>query len=318
MSGNNKTVGDGALDAQVDAALDAFARGLAFSARSPLLGTPADAGLQFDDVTFPSADGVPLEGWFIPCPGSDKLIICSHPFGFSRYGFPAHLEPWKSAWGEGLGNDFEVNFMPDYKILHDNGYNVLTYDFRNCGLSAAANGGLASNARFESRDVLGSLAYVRSRPELARMTLGLFSRCMGAHATFVAMELGPAAFADVRALVAPLLLSPTVILEQQLERAGLAGYAAEVDRRFQRITSALLAEGSPVKSAPAVTVPTLTYGVHDDPLVLPSDLESIFEAIGAKEKDMFWIHDTIARWDGYLWFQRHPERILEWFENHMR
>jgi pimeloyl-ACP methyl ester carboxylesterase len=308
---------DGALDAQIDTALNAFAHGLAFSARSPLLATPADAGLAFHDITFPSADGTPLEGWFIPCPGSLALIICAHPFGFSRYGFPAHLEPWKSAWGEGLGNDFEVDFIPDYKILHDHGYNVLAYDFRNCGLSAAANGGLASNARFESRDVLGSLAYVRGRPELASMTLGLFSRCMGAHATFVAMERDPGAFANVRCLVAPLLLSPLVVLEQQLERAGLAGYAAEVNRRFQRITSVSLAEGSPIESAPAVTVPTLTYGVHDDPLVRPADLESIFDAIAAEEKDMFWIHDTTARWDGYLWFQRHPERILEWLAGHM-
>lgn len=311
-------VDDGVLDARVDAALDAFARGLAFSARSPLLRTPADVGLRFDEVTFPSADGTPLEGWFVPCPGSEKLIICTHPFGFSRYGFPAHLEPWRSAWGTGLGNDFEIDFVRDYEILHDNGYNVLAFDFRNCGLSAAANGGMASNARFEARDVLGALAYVRSRPELAGMALGLFSRCMGAHATFVAMELDAASFAGVRCLVAPLLLSPMVILEQQLERAGLGGHAAEVDRRFQRITGALLAEGSPARSAPAVTVPTLTYGVHDDPLVRPSDLEGIFEAVGAAEKDMFWIHDTIARWDGYVWFQRHPERVLEWFERYMR
>ncbi|MBP2338214.1 pimeloyl-ACP methyl ester carboxylesterase [Saccharothrix coeruleofusca] len=318
MPENDEVAGDGALDARTDAALDAIARGFAFPPRSPLLRTPADAGLRFDEVTFPSADGTPLEGWFIPRHDSGRLIICAHPFTFSRYGFPAHLQPWKSAFGEGFGNDFEVNLIPDYKILHDNGYNVLAYDFRNHGLSAAANGGLHSNARFEARDVLGSLAYARSRPDLAGMALGLFSRCMGAHATFVAMELDPAAFAGVRCLVAPLLLSPVVILQRQLEHAGLAGHAAEVDRRFQLITSVLLAEGGPAKSAPAVTVPTLTYGVHDDPLTHPSDLEAIFEAIGAQEKDMFWIHGTTARWDGYLWFQRHPERILAWFEKHMR
>ncbi|WP_150254421.1 hypothetical protein [Nocardiopsis deserti] len=42
--------------------------------------------------------------------------------------------------GDGLGNDF----VRDYRILHDNGHNVLAFDFRNCGLSAAANGGMAS------------------------------------------------------------------------------------------------------------------------------------------------------------------------------
>ena len=48
----------------------------------------------------------------------------------------------------------EVNFIPDYRILHDAGYNVLAYDLRNFGLSGAANGGIASSGIFESRDVV--------------------------------------------------------------------------------------------------------------------------------------------------------------------
>lgn len=92
-----------------------------------------------------------------------------HAFGFSRYGYPGHLEPWRSAFGP--GNDTEIDLIEDYRILHDAGYNVLAFDFRNFGLSAAANGGVASNNRFETRDVVGTLAYIRSRPDLAAMTL---------------------------------------------------------------------------------------------------------------------------------------------------
>jgi hypothetical protein len=29
---------------------------------------------------------------------------------------------------------FEVNFLPEYKALHDAGYNILCYDIRNHGL----------------------------------------------------------------------------------------------------------------------------------------------------------------------------------------
>ena len=29
--------------------------------------------------------------------------------------------------------DFEVNFLPELKHLQDDGYNILTYDLRNCG-----------------------------------------------------------------------------------------------------------------------------------------------------------------------------------------
>jgi hypothetical protein len=48
------------------------------------------------------------------------------------------------------------SLIPDYKILHDAGYNVLAYDLRNFGHSGAANGGIASSGIFEARDVAGS------------------------------------------------------------------------------------------------------------------------------------------------------------------
>jgi uncharacterized protein len=80
--------------------------------RAPILGTPVDENLEYEDVTFPSKDGVPLEAWFIPRKGSDKLIIVNHPGYFNRYGFPSHIEPWRSMFAIG-GNDFEVNLIPE-------------------------------------------------------------------------------------------------------------------------------------------------------------------------------------------------------------
>jgi pimeloyl-ACP methyl ester carboxylesterase len=299
-----------------DAALDSFARGLAYVSRSPVLRTPADEGLAYEDLTYPSADGVPLEAWFIPRADSTKLIVAMHAFGFSRYGFPGHVAPWRSAFGP--GNDTEIDFIRDYRILHDAGYHVLAFDFRNCGLSGAANGGLSVNNRFEARDVVGTMNFIRSRPDLAAMEVGIFARCMGANATFRAIHTEPDAFADVRCLVAPLLLSPRAFLETGLAAAGLGEYADEVDERYHLITGARLADGRTSAWAPSVTMPTLTYGVHDDTLTRPADLVEAFDAVGADEKDMFWIHDTPRRWDGYTYFQRNPDRILDWFTRYLR
>ncbi len=105
--------------------------------------------------------------------------------GFTRSGMPTHLEPWRSVWAAS-GNGFEVDFVPDYRILHDAAYHVLTYDLRNHGLSGAANGGITSSGIFEARDVVGSLTYARSRPDTRKMAIGLFSRCLGASSTFAA------------------------------------------------------------------------------------------------------------------------------------
>lgn len=285
--------------------------------RSPILHTPDEVGLDFDNVTFPSRDGVPLEGWFIPAAGSRKVVIANHPMWFSRAGMPTHLEPWKSVWGPS-GNDVEVNFIPDYRILHDAGYHVLAYDLRNLGHSGAANGGV-TNGFYAARDVLGSLAYVRGREDLRDMAVGLFSRCLGATATIFAMEADPAAFRDVRCMVAPQPISLRVALERALELAGLtaAEHIDDLGELIRRHTSRRLDDESPVRPAASVRVPTLLYQVRDDVLTRPSDVQAIYDNIPIEDKELIWIEGTTRRWDGYLYFAKNPSRMLDWFDRHM-
>jgi pimeloyl-ACP methyl ester carboxylesterase len=76
--------------------------------------------------------------------------------GFSRSGQPTDVSPWHEEWGPS-GNGIPVDFLPDYSILHDAGYNVLAYDLRNHGLSGVASGGIVSSGWMESRDVVDSL-----------------------------------------------------------------------------------------------------------------------------------------------------------------
>src|ERR687893_2990304 len=68
--------------------------------RSVLFKTPDDHGMTgWRDVYFPSDDGIPLEGWYIPARGgeSDKLVIFNHALPMCRAGFPGQLgEPWST------------------------------------------------------------------------------------------------------------------------------------------------------------------------------------------------------------------------------
>ena len=304
-------------DEQIDQILDAVAASFGQQLHSPILHAPSEQDLEYEDITFPSLDGVPLEGWFIPATGSDKLIIANHPMGFSRSGIPTHLEPWRSVW-QSSGNDFEVNLVPDYKILHDAGYNVLAYDLRNFGHSGAANGGIASSGIFEARDVLGSLHYVRARQDTQDMTIGLFSRCLGCSATFYAMTLHPGAFDGVRCLVGPQPVTMKVIVERRLALAGVpTDRIDDLEERIVLRTGIGFARRAPREWAKNVRVPTFLYQVHDDVLTDPSDVQTMFDNIPVADKKLHWIHGTTARWDGYLEFQRRPELMLEWFEEHM-
>lgn len=92
---------------------------------------------------------------------------------------------------------------------------------------------------------------------------------------------------------------------------------AELDRNVKLITSFDLQGLSPVRAAEAVTTPTLLYQVHDDAMTVPSDVQSIFDAMPVKDKELFWVRGTTRRWDGYTHLQREPTRVLEWFERHM-
>jgi uncharacterized protein len=303
---------------QIDRLLQGMADSFARQLRAPILHSPAEYGLDYQDITFPALDGVSLEGWFIPAAGSDKLIIANHPMGFSRAGIPANLEPWRSIWVPS-GNDFEVNLVPDYKILHDAGYNVLAYDLRNFGLSGAANGGIASSGIFEARDVAGSLAYARSRPDTAAMTIGLFSRCLGCSSTFAAMTQFPDAFDGVRCLVGPQPVTMKTIVQRRLAMAGVP--AARIDDLEQRLilrTSIGFARRAPQEWARNVRVPVFLYQVHDDVLTVSGDVQTMFDNIPVPDKKLQWIHGTTRRWDGYLEFQRHPEPMLGWFATHMQ
>jgi pimeloyl-ACP methyl ester carboxylesterase len=302
--------------AQADAVLDNLSHAFVNPLRSPILHTPAEENLEFEDVTFPSADGVPLEGWFIPA-DSDRLVIANHPMGFNRSGLPSHLEPWLSIWGPS-GNNFEVNFVPDYRILHEAGFNVLAYDLRNMGLSGAANGGAVTSGLYEGRDVLGSLAYAASRTETKNMQVGLFSRCLGANSTFAAMRQDQNKFANIKCLVACQPVSDRVIMRRMLDILGVGGDRIDdLDRRVKLGTSVGFGERPDAAWAKYVRIPTYLYGVHADSLTDPDDLEHMFDALDVEDKELAWVEDTTARWDGYLEFQRRPEPMIEWLSKHM-
>jgi uncharacterized protein len=78
----------------IDGLADFFAK----SMRTPVLRRPDEYGMDYEDVFFPSLDGLGLEGWFIPA-DSDRLVVCNHFMPGNRYGYPGHLDPWKGFGG---------------------------------------------------------------------------------------------------------------------------------------------------------------------------------------------------------------------------
>lgn len=295
----------------IDPAIQGMAEFFAKSYRTPILRRPDEYGMKYEDVFFPSMDGVALEGWFIPAEGSNKLIICNHFMPGNRYGYPGHLEPWKNFGG------FEVNFLPQYKALHDAGYNVLAYDLRNHGRSGTGNGGLVGIGLLEYRDVIGSMRYAKARPDTANMTTSLLSVCLGCNSTIVAMDKHPEEFAHIRSMVALQPVSARPFVEQGAAAAKVENGPAQFDEAVFKLTGFHMDELSPIPHAHAVTVPTLVVQVHDDFLTKPSDVQTIYDKMAAKDKKLHWIQNETQRFQGYNFFGKQPELMLEWFGKHM-
>ena len=290
--------------------IDGLAEFFAKSMRTPILRRPDEYGMAYEDVFFPSLDGVGLEGWFIPA-GSDRLVICNHFMPCNRYGYPGHLEPWTGFGG------FEVNFLPEYKALHDAGYNILAYDLRNHGRSGAGNGGLVGIGLLEYRDVIGSLRYAKSRKDTGNMMTAMLSVCLGCNSTMVAMNKHPEEFTHIKTLLALQPVSARPFIERASENAGIENGVEMFDAAIHKLTGFHVDELSPIEHAKAVTVSTLVVQVHNDVLTKPSDVQTIYDNISAKDKRLFWIEVTTRRFDGYNYFSEKPELMLEWFNTHM-
>ena len=279
--------------------------------RAPILKTPADYGMAYEDTFFTSLDGVPLEAWFIPA-DSDRLIICNHPGTMNRYGFPGHLDPWKQF------NDVEVDFNKIYKALHDAGYNVLTYDMRNHGSWAAANGGVFAVGLFEWRDIAGAMLYVKGHEKLKDMSVGLFNPCAGGNSAMIAMTKRADLFEDVKAFVCPQPASMNIGMTKIASLQGIGDYMEELDQEQMKLGGFANADMSPHPYAANVQVPTFIIQVRDDLWSSPVDVQTTFDLLTVEDKKLFWVEGTTKRFDGYNFFGEHPEMMIEWFDTHMK
>ena len=286
-----------------------LAMGLAKPQRTPILKRPDDVGLDYEDVFFPSLDGVPLEGWFIAA-SSDQLVICNHFGPANRQGYPGHLDGFPASSG------VEVDFLPKYKALHDAGYNVLAYDLRNHGMSSSANGGISGSGLLEWRDVIGSIRYAKSRPDTSTMDVSLQSLCLGCNSTLVAMRKHPEEFEHIRSLIA---IQPVVgpsLIDLSCQAMGIEGGVERFDPVLRVMTGFNVAEYDMVPYGKDIRIPTLLVQVKDDPITRQADIQAIYDGIPVEDKKLFWIEDTPVRHHGYTYFAEHPELMTEWYNVH--
>ncbi len=165
-----------------------------FSPESEVTGTPAEAGLRYEDVYLTSEDGLTLHGWFLPGP--------------SGLAGP-NTQTW--LWFHGNGGNLGTRVGQLERAHHLLGVHQFIFDYRGYGNSEGR-----PTERGTYLDARAALAYVKSRPEIDPERIVYFGHSLGAAiAIELAAEHPPAGMAlispfssirDMAKLVLPLPL----------------------------------------------------------------------------------------------------------------
>ncbi|HEX9371226.1 MAG TPA: alpha/beta fold hydrolase [Roseiflexaceae bacterium] len=277
--------------------------------RQPIRRTPADVGLQYEDVVFPSHDGVTLRGWFVRRANDDGARAPAIVF--------VHGWPWNR-----LGNQAGRSFIPDRSVdlfvparaLAEAGFHVLLFDLRNHGQSDAALP--VTFGVNEARDFVGAVAMLRKRPDVDRARIGAIGYSMGANAIIY----GIPRCQHIRAAVA---VQPTslAIFAPRMARAvlGPAGplLAQLAEPLYQAFGAPSLDQIAPARAARHLDETKMLYiQGSGDPWGTLADVQAICDATPNVRPIV--IAPSTDRFGGYLYVNENPSKIVEFFEEHLR
>jgi len=161
-------------------------------ARGVITRAPESVGItNYQNVTFRSADGLTLKGWFVPSQNGATFIFV-HGHGGTRQGQ-----------------------LDDAGILVQQGYGALLFDLRNSGKS---EGNVTTFGLLEVNDVRGAVDFVLAQPGTDPNRIGLLGQSMGGATVIMAA----ARITEVRAVAA---LSAYTSMEDNIETGveNLAG-----------------------------------------------------------------------------------------------
>lgn len=229
--------------------------------RTPFFMTPRDMGLPYQQVAFPSRDGIRLYGWWIPNPKPVGIAILCHGYLMNR------CEP-----------------LPVAKELWHTGFHCLVFDFRAMGKS---EGDLCTIGDKERLDVLSAVDFVcRTAPELPVVVYGA---SMGGAASLLAA----AEDERIRAVVADSAYArlDRAVKDWWRNAVGKASFLLHPTLWIGR----LYTRRSPVKVAPEAIIghiaprPVLLMHGTKDQLIPPRHAERLYQA--AREPKQLWWAD---------------------------
>jgi pimeloyl-ACP methyl ester carboxylesterase len=122
---------------------------VSYPQRTPLMGTPGDVGLVYEDVTFTTSTDVQLHGWRIASQNGATILII-HPYKGNR-----------------------SYYLEQAAFLAEHGYGVLLFDLTAHGESEGRR------LTLDGTDVLAAVSYLKSRSDTKSEKIGAWGFSLG-------------------------------------------------------------------------------------------------------------------------------------------
>lgn len=280
------------LAAAVFVAFGYFSSGVIIDVpRLPLDADPKAFGCDFEDFTVRTADGVRLEGWFVPSRWpSSATVLALHGWGANR-----------------------SDILPTVIPLAER-FNLVLFDFRNHGKSG---GNATSLTCLEVRDLEAVVRSLRERRPDQTKAIGVVGFSMGGAVAIT----GAAGLPEVRAVVAESPFSSFNDIVRHFSRTvyHLPRFTVPVTLWFARKRLGFDPEEcSPLRHVARIAPrPLLLIQGDSDPRMLVSEGQALYNAAG-EPKELWTVKGAEHIGARAVSEKEYDERVMEFFRKWLK
>jgi dipeptidyl aminopeptidase/acylaminoacyl peptidase len=245
--------------------------------------TPRDLNLNYEDVSFKTADGLTLRGWFIPAGRvTEKTLILLH-------GYPAD----------------KGNILPALSFLHED-FNLLLFDFRYLGKS---EGNYSTVGAKEVEDLLAAIQFLKSR---GVREVGVWGFSMGGAVALMTIEKAP----EIKAVISESSYAGLADMTFELLRIPVLNYpiAYLVGVWAKLFLGIDVRDASPANRIRNTKIPILLIHSSADAVIPFSHARSLQQALAKNPNAEFWFHEEYAHGQLALDYRN---RVRNFFLQHL-
>ena len=250
---------------------------------------PADYGMKYEKINFPSTDGINLVGWFIPALEiSDKTIIMMH-------GYPASKSD-----------------IIDLGVFLHNQYNLFFFDFRYMGES---EGKFTTAGALEIKDLMGAINYLKENKPDFSQKIGVWGFSLGGAVGLM----GAAENSEIKAVVADCSYANLDLMVDGLYRrfGFLKAPFAWTTKLWTRLILKIdTSKVSPEQSVSKIKTPILLIHGDKDIEINLKNSQMIYEEAGG-EKEL-WVVKGAGHGEAYfLEGVEYQKKVLDFFVRYL-